>query len=361
VRACDHRIRPAPAPTGAILVPMTPIRLAILCSLALTGCSSHPEPVRGPPLPRVPLQQAGTPAEEPAEDGFVGFLEDDDLDESSGLVPSRKHPGIFWSLNDSGGQAVLYALAADGAARGRVRVRTAVARDWEDLAVDPTGALWIHDGGNNANRRRDLTVYRVPEPDTLDGHVTADRAVRYRFPDQDRFPPPDRMNYDSEALFWDGDRMLLLTKHRSDTRTRLFRFPAGVEDDVTWSAEAMARPGKKPEPVALELLGDFDVGGDPDNHGGHVTAADLSRDGRHLAVLTYHALFVFARPEGSPNWLAGAHRRIDFEQSATLQCEAIAWDGDALLFTNEQGSVMRIANPHDPACVRFPSPECRTR
>ncbi len=363
---------------------MTHLRRAplILAFLLLAGCAeAGPPPVvdhRIPgSAPRVADPAAApvaepTPSQDPAAGsepsdadalppGIVGSLEAADLDESSGLVASRLHPGLFWSLNDSGGDPELFAIGRDGSDKGRVQVRFAIANDWEDLAIDPQGAVWIHDGGNNKNRRRDLTVYRVPEPEALQGVVDADRAVRFVFPDQDAFPSPGNVNFDSEALFWDGDRLLLLTKHRSDTHTKLYRFPAGIQTDPTWDPVALLAPGKKPPGVVLELLGAFDLGGDPDNFGGKVTAADLSPDGRRLAVLTYHALFVFERPEGTPNWLAGPHRRIDFEQLVTMQCEAISWDGGALLFTNEQRAVMRITNPLDPACVRFPSQGCRTR
>ena len=341
--------------------------LTALClgSLVLSGCSDHPAPVRGPALPRVPLVPAepATPEEPntPEAPSGIYVLEADDLDESSGLVASRKHPGVFWSQNDSGGDPELFAIDGTGAHRGRVRVGQAIAKDWEDLAMAPDGSIWIHDGGNNANRRRDLRVYRAPEPDTLDGVVQADRAVLFRFPDQEAFPDAARVNFDSEALFWDHDRLLLLSKHRSDTKTTLYRFPAGFEEDPSWDAAAMLAPGKKPAAVVLERLGSFDVGGDPERYGGKVTAADLSPDGARLAVLTYHALFVFERPTGTPDWLQGAVRRIDFDQFVTAQCEAIAWDGDALLFTNEQRLVLRIANPLDPSCVRFPSSECRAR
>ncbi len=332
-----------------------------LGSLLLAGCADA-----GPTLPvdhRIP--GGGTPAAQPREEarpsGIVGSLEAEDLDESSGLAASRRHPGVFWSHNDSGGDSVLFAFDDAGAHKGRVHIGQALAEDWEDLAMDGSGAIWVHDGGNNNNRRRNLTVYRVPEPETLHGVTLADRAVRFRFPDQKAFPEPGRMNFDSEAIFWDGDRLFLLSKHRSDTRTKLYRFPAGIQDDPTWDAKAMLVPGKKPDPVVLELLGDFEIGGNPKNHGGKVSAADLSRDGRRLAVLSYNAIFVFERPDGTANWLAGTHRRIDLEQTITMQCEAIAWDGEALLFTNEQRMVMRIANPVDPGCVRFPSEACKTR
>ncbi|MCO4773739.1 MAG: hypothetical protein KDA24_27150 [Deltaproteobacteria bacterium] len=296
---------------------------------------------------------------------LVGTLKDDKLDESSGLVKSRLHPNTYWSHNDSGGDPVLFAVGPKGEALGRVEVTGASAKDWEDIAMDPQGNLWIHDGGNNKNKRRDLTVWRVPESSALTGSVAADRAVRFHFPEQTEFPPKAK-NFDSEAIFWDGDSMMLLTKHRADTRTVLYAFPSGVADAV--GAEPSAPS------FALQRLGEFDVGGNMDNYGGKVTGADLSPDGARLAVLTYHAIFVFERPPAAPsdgsgaagdgvaggptNWLAGPSHRIALVQPVLQQCEAIAWDGDALLVTNEGRALFRLEAPTAPGCKAFPGPGC---
>jgi hypothetical protein len=253
--------------------------------------------------------------------------------EPSGLVRSRTHPGVLWTHGDSGNPAELFAVSERGRLLGRVDVRGAGAADWEDLAADDAGHLWIADTGNNSNTRRDLVVYRVPEPDPKDGGVDVDSTVRYAYPDQDGFPPPAR-SFDAEALFWADGTLWLLTKHRDDLRTTLYRFPA--------------TEGR----VVLERIEDFEVGGDPDRHGGRVTGADLDPSGRRLAVLTYHAIFVFERPDDGRHWLSRPLRRIDLDQDVTDQCEGIAWDGDALLVANEDRALFRVVDPLHSA--RFP-------
>jgi len=283
-------------------------------------------------------------------------IEAGDLDESSGLARSKVHDGVFWSHNDSGGAPEIFALDFTGNDLGRVSVSGATSRDWEDITTDHVGNLWILDGGNNKNKRRDLTVIRVPEPTSLNGAVMADRLVRYHFPEQTAFPPPDK-NFDSEALFWDRGRLMLLTKHRADTRTVLYAFPEGFE-------KAVDRPLGSPSDlvsVPLERVSEFDVGGDKENFGGKVTAADISQDGKHLAVLTYHAVFVFERPASGLNWLSGSPLQIHLVQLLTQQCEAIAWDHGGLILTNEGRSVMRIEAPLSRECKTFPGPGCASR
>ena len=258
-----------------------------------------------------------------------------ELGESSGLVASRRHPGVFWTHNDSGDKARLFAIDGRGKVLARVKVRGAEAVDWEDIAMDDEGRIWIGDVGNNTNTRKDLTVYRVPEPKSLkEDEVEVDRKVRFRFPDQHRFPDPTARNFDAEGLFFDDGTLWLFSKHRSDQQTTLYRFP------------------KTKGEVELERIGDFELGGDPDRFGGMATAADLSPDGGSLALLSYHAIFLFHR--GETGWFDGEQRRIALDQIVTGQCEGLAWSEGALWFTNEDRSLFRVDEPW--RAERFPEP-----
>jgi len=51
----------------------------------------------------------------------VGHVRTRSLNEASGLVMSRKHPGVYWTHND-GGDGVLYAIAADGSTIGKITI-----------------------------------------------------------------------------------------------------------------------------------------------------------------------------------------------------------------------------------------------
>ena len=92
-------------------------------------------------------------------------MESDEIRESSGLVKSRTYPGVFWTHNDSGDTPRIFAISAEGELVAEVAVEDADHLDWEDIAVDDSGHLYVGDFGNNLNTRRDLVVYRMPEPD----------------------------------------------------------------------------------------------------------------------------------------------------------------------------------------------------
>src|SRR3954452_480338 len=78
----------------------------------------------------------------------LGRFDHRGIAEPSGIVASRKNPGIFWVHNDSGNPPVLFAVKRDGKLVREYRVE-AVNLDWEDIAIDDAGHLYIGDIGNN--------------------------------------------------------------------------------------------------------------------------------------------------------------------------------------------------------------------
>jgi hypothetical protein len=257
----------------------------------------------------------------------IARVDDAALDELSGIVASRQHPGVLWAHNDSKNAPELFALRADG----RVLARFAVAADnvdWEDIAVDDEGGLWLCDCGNNDNRRRDLRLLRLSEPDPAAPRGAPLRAdvFPFAYAEQRAFPPPKRArNFDAEALFFVDGRPHLLTKHRGDDRTVLYRF-----DELV--------PGRVTQPKRVRVL---DLGTPPIPQLHMVTAADATTDGRRVAVLTYGAVFVFERPSSGALFDAPP-QRVALDPNFTGQVEALAFEGGRLLFTNEPGTLFRL-------------------
>src|SRR3954447_12894256 len=151
----------------------------------------------GPPGDTQPLERLGR-FDHPA------------MREASGIVASRQHPGIFWVINDSGNPPALFAVRRDGALIREYAVGVPNV-DWEDIAVDDRGHLYLGDIGNNDGRLPLRAVYRLDEPDPSRGDVKALKvttASYYRFPADGRF--------DAEGLVIDGDRALVVAKTFDD-------------------------------------------------------------------------------------------------------------------------------------------------
>ena len=254
----------------------------------------------------------------------VGHFDHPALNECSGIVPSFLWEGVFWVHNDSGDEARIFPVDRKGHTvqpewagdyQG-IRLPTALNIDWEDIGRDNMGNLLIADTGNNANLRRDLVVYVVPEPAPREAVLTRPlRTLALRFPDQLSFPPQQK-NFDCEAIFWADGAIHLLTKHRSDSDTRLYRLDPRAELDCT----------------PLSYIGSFPIQG-------KVTAADISPDGKLLVVLTYDSINTFERSAPGQNWFTGRQRWLPIDAG---QCEAICFDRDALRIANEEGDLFLV-------------------
>ena len=96
---------------------------------------------------------------------------DERIKEASGLVASRRQPGVLWTVSDSGHPPNLYAVNRQGKLLAQFRIANAVNFDWESLAIDDDGHLYIADVGNNLSRTRfsgllpTRWVYRIVEPE----------------------------------------------------------------------------------------------------------------------------------------------------------------------------------------------------
>lgn len=101
---------------------------------------------------------------------LAGHLEALELTEASGLAASRRHPGVLYAHNDSGGRAVIFGLREDGRTTGEWTIDGAVNVDWEDMAVaacEPGADEWclyVADVGDNLKRRETVTIYVADEP-----------------------------------------------------------------------------------------------------------------------------------------------------------------------------------------------------
>ena len=261
----------------------------------------------------------------------VGKLSFKPIRESSGLVRSRKWPGVYWTHNDSGDKARIFPIRIDGSIvkpnnlgdnkYTGIHIRGAQNMDWEDIALDNEGNLYIGDFGNNWNTRRDLGIYVLKEPNPFERTNTQVWGwIPFEYPDQDQYPPPQaKRNYDAEALFVVNGQLYVLTKNRGNRKTNLYRFATITPDQVN----------------RLVLLGEFDIRG-------KVTAADVSPDGTQLVVLTYNALWMFEKiTTDSDSWLDGNVSWLPFKNGR--RCEGVCFADDAILISNENRDLFRVA------------------
>ena len=131
-----------------------------------------------------------------------------DLPEASGLALSRRSPGVIWSHNDSGNFAVLFALDSSGQVLGRVRAPVNL-RDWEDISIghcSPGDCLYLAAIGDNKAARREIQIYRVPEPKPGDTETGPAELFTATYDDGP---------HNAEAMFVIGADMFVITRDRT--------------------------------------------------------------------------------------------------------------------------------------------------
>lgn len=243
----------------------------------------------------------GTPPWQPA-----GKYTHADIRESSGIVASQQHEGVYWTLNDSGNPAVLYATKRTGELIQEIKIRGTRNFDWEALGIDDKGQLWIGDIGNNSRMRFDLNVTVVKEPDpfsTTETEVIA--KYPYRYPDN---------NVDAEGLFIANGIPYIVSKEQSIAV--LYRFPE-------------LKAGEK---QVLERVGEFAAAR-------LVTGAGISADGKRIALCTYNSLWVY---HGTTDDLARTIKSKPWILPHNFQGEAICFEDYNLFLTNEARDIYAL-------------------
>lgn len=247
--------------------------------------------------------------------------------ECSALWASPSMPGVFWTLSDSGNKPVIVPIHADGsfvaASQGpwvSVALKGATNVDWEALTGDHEGNMIVGDVGNNVSRRKQLAFYLFKEPAAGITEITEFRKITFAWPDQTAFPDPE-LAHDCESMFLVRGKLYLLTKHRRDTLTDL------------WRADLPATGDR----ATLTKLARFDAGG-------MVTDACVSPNRERLAVLTYRNIWVFDLPATGEDFFHGHALYAPLSPPMlSWQIEGCSWvDSEHLLLGSEQGDLYRV-------------------
>jgi hypothetical protein len=238
------------------------------------------------------------------------------LEETSGVAASRRHAGVFWTHNDSGGDSAIFAFDSTGAVLARVRIPGVNNRDWEDIAVGPCepggpDCVFIAEIGDNRERHSRVAVFRIPEPDPATDTVS-DEPVTFRF----TYPEGPR---DAEGLFVTDAGIHVVNKGRSDA-IELFRLPPPYVADSIRSLVRVQRLAPPPTSVSAQ-----------------VTAAAADPQGTRVVIRTYAGLRFF---EVEGDTLRTLGRPADLIAPGQLQGEGVDFlDDQRLILTGEaQGS-----------------------
>lgn len=250
----------------------------------------------------------------------LGVIENDVLDEASGLAVSRSNSTYIWSHNDSGGDPSLYLMDDTGADIGSFELENAQNIDWEDMAIGPgpnagQSYLYAADIGDNRAARDDYTIYRVLEPNLNVANI----------PNTSTLSSVDAINYiyddgnarDAEALMVDPltNDIYIVSKREASVILYVLPFPQNLT-----ALDTADR---------LRVL-PFTM----------VTAADISPDGNEVLIKNYLNVYHWSKSgtESVSELLGTMPSRLPY--TVEPQGESIAWhsDGSRYFTLSEAGN-----------------------
>lgn len=236
------------------------------------------------------------------------------LREISGIVTLSD--GNLYAMNDSGNDNSIFKLDSEGKLLEKILIPHTKNVDWEDLAYDQQDNIYIGDFGNNANKRKDLTIYKVSGITNNDIQVS---KTSFYFEDQKKFPPKKKKNYfDIEAFIYLDGYFYLFTKNRGDLSkhtTKLYKLLAK-------SGNQIAKP--------IDL---YKTCGDPSDC--LITAATINAKRNKIALLTHNKVFLISN-FSSDDFFDADIEKIKLEHYS--QKEGICFKNDSVLYITDEKS-----------------------
>lgn len=208
----------------------------------------------------------------------------DAIYETSGLICYQDKYLI--THNDGGHKSEIFVLNLKGELVKKINIDDTKNKDWEDLAQDTEGRLFIGDFGNNNNDREKCRIYILP-PGYIDENKVKPEKITFTYEDQKDYPPKKKdLNYDCEAFFWMNGKLYLLTKCRSKPFTgecRIYELP-----DKPGKYEAKYKGSVFLCTSGWRLCS--------------VTGADYNPKTNKIAIITYSRLYLLSDFKGDDFW-----------------------------------------------------------
>ncbi len=269
----------------------------------------------------------------------LAVLANQAIDESSGIAASRRTPGVFWTHNDSGSDARIYAFDTEGKDLGSCLLAGVQAYDWEDITSFTWNGkpyLLIGDTGNNGLAAAVQMLHLVEEPavdeakGVLVDTVPVVQTIYYSYEDDHR---------NCEALAIDpADRTILLVTKERDGQCCVYALP-WPENSSSQETALVARRIASPRVPSI-------------------TGMDISADGRRAVLIAYLNAFEFTRGENEPWAKVFSRPPREIPVPDRLQGESICYgqDGKTIYLTSEKLPTPLLEIPYS----RLVAP-CRAR
>jgi hypothetical protein len=246
---------------------------------------------------------------------LTGNLQDKAMNEVSGIAASAINKDVYYVHNDSGDTSRFFAISPNGKLLNTIYyngdpTQRRGADDVEDIAVGPgpdakKSYVYLGDIGDNGGVRPCINIYRLTEQQSWAkaGSTNSLASIqRLKYPDAP---------HDAEAMMIDPiEKLLYIITKRSDS-VRVYTTPLAfkTKDTVVMTYRAkLFFKGFKPF--------------------SWITAADISRDGRHVLVKSYEKVYYWQREGKEPIWQTLQRKPLEPNYQQEKQGEAVGFTAD---------------------------------
>ncbi len=239
-----------------------------------------------------------------------------EFNENSGITILENDK--VWLIEDNGNDDKIYEVSTRGNRLREFKVKNAKNNDWEDLTKDELGNLYIGDFGNNNNDRKNLVIYKIPNPTKEPGDKIEAEEINFKYPEQKKYPPiPSKRKYDTEGFFYLENELYIITKDRS--------YPFSGEA-LIYTVPAQAGKYDAKLVGTFKTCTDFSIC--------QITSAAISPDKKKIVLLGYGTLWLITEFD-LPDFSKGSVQFIDL--GLRTQLEAVCFkDNSTILLSDEE-------------------------
>ena len=200
------------------------------------------------------------------------LIENQKIDESSGLAVSRRNNNILWTHNDSGSAPIIYAMDFKGQDLGAFFLGGNYPRDWEDMSsfqINGQPYIMLADSGDNHEIRHTTRLTIYPEPDIYAKNRLIEDPkwiIEYQY--------PKGKSYDVESVAVDIVQHKILLLSKRNKKVHVFELPLLIGqqlDNQLLTAKKIAKLNYFKRPTSM----------------------DISADGKYAAILSYGKVYWF--------------------------------------------------------------------
>ncbi|WP_338732735.1 hypothetical protein [Mangrovimonas cancribranchiae] len=229
---------------------------------------------------------------------FMGDIENN-LKEVS-AVETITQSDLYWVIEDSGNDNVLYGLDDTGNLISEVRILNSKNKDWEDLTSDNLGNIYIGDFGNNSKKRKKFQIYKVTNPQ--DKTETTAEVIEFKLPKKMK-------SEDFEGFFLYQNYFYIFSKEKKSAI--MIKVKNEIGEQKAKFVTKFKLKGKKTK----------------------ITSADISSDGKTVILLNHDKLWKLSN-YSSDNFFNGDIEKVPFKHNS--QKEGLCFKNDTIIITDER-------------------------